>query len=38
MRARIVPAAADVYKNKEIVQKYQVTADTVRLWRNRWIE
>lgn len=38
MRARIVLAAADDYKNKEIVQKYQVTADTVRLWRNRWVE
>lgn len=38
MRARIVLAGADGYKNKEIVQKYQVTADTVRLWRNRWIE
>jgi transposase len=38
MRARIVLAAANGYKNKEIVRKYQVTADTVRLWRNRWVE
>jgi putative transposase len=38
LRARIVLAAADGHKNKEIVQKYQVTADTVRLWRNRWVE
>ncbi len=38
MRARLVLAAAAGYKNKEIVQKYQVTADTVRLWRNRWVE
>ena len=38
MRARIVLAAANSYKNNEIVQKYQVTADTVRLWRNRWVE
>jgi putative transposase len=38
MRARIVIAAADGLKNKEIVQKYQVTADTVRLWRNRWVK
>lgn len=38
LRARIVLAAADGQKNKEIVQKYQVTADTVRLWRNRWVK
>jgi len=38
LRARIILAAAAGYKNKEIVQKYQVTADTVRLWRNRWVE
>ena len=38
MRARIVLAAADGLKNKEIVAKYQVTADTVRLWRNRWVK
>lgn len=38
LRARIILAAADGQKNKEIVQKYQVTADTVRLWRNRWVE
>lgn len=38
LRARIVLAAADGLKNKEIVEKYQVTADTVRLWRNRWIK
>lgn len=34
----IVPAAADGLKNKEIVAKYAVTADTVRLWRNRWLK
>jgi putative transposase len=38
MRARIVLAAADGLKNKEIVAKYKVTADTVRLWRNRWVK
>jgi putative transposase len=38
LRARIVLAAANGQKNKEIVQKYQVTADTVRLWRNRWVK
>jgi len=37
LRARIILAAADGLKNKEIVQRYQVTADTVRLWRNRWV-
>lgn len=38
LRARIVLAAADGHKNKEIVAKYSVTADTVRLWRNRWVK
>ena len=38
LRARIVLAAAAGQKNKEIVEKYQVTADTVRLWRNRWVK
>ena len=38
LRARIVLAAADGQKNKEIVQKCQVTTDTVRLWRNRWVK
>jgi putative transposase len=36
LRARLVLAAAEGLKNTEIVEKYQVTADTVRLWRNRW--
>ncbi len=38
LRARIVLAAAGGLKNKEIVAKYSVTADTVRLWRNRWVK
>lgn len=38
LRARIVLSAADGAKNKEIVQKYHVTADTARLWRNRWVK
>lgn len=38
LRARIVLAAAEGLKNKEIVAKYGVTADTVRLWRNRWVK
>lgn len=38
VRARIVLAAAQGLKNKEIAQKYEVTLDTVRLWRNRWVK
>jgi len=38
MRARIVLAAARGQKNKEIAQTYQVTLDTVGLWRNRWVK
>ena len=38
LRARIVLAAAAGLKNKEIVAKYEITADTVRLWRNRWVK
>jgi putative transposase len=38
LRARIVLAAASGKKNKEIVEQYHITADTVRLWRNRWVD
>jgi putative transposase len=38
LRARIVLAAATGLKNRAIVEKYQVTADTARLWRNRWVD
>ena len=38
LRARIVLAAAHGQKNKEIAQAYNVTLDTVRLWRNRWVK
>ena len=38
LRARIVLAAAKGQKNKAIAQSYDVTLDTVRLWRNRWIK
>jgi putative transposase len=38
LRARIVLAAASKQKNKEIAQTYNVTLDTVRLWRNRWVK
>jgi putative transposase len=38
LRARIVLAAAQGLKNKEVAQTYNVTLDTVRLWRNRWVK
>ena len=38
LRARIVLAAANKQKNKEIAQTYDITLDTVRLWRNRWVK
>ncbi len=38
LRAKIVLAAADGLKYKEIVAKYAITADTTRLWRNRWVK
>lgn len=38
VRARIVLAAVQGLKNKEIAQKYDITLDTVRLWRNRWVK
>ena len=38
LRARIVLAAADGQKNKEIAMRYKITLDTVRLWRNRWVK
>jgi putative transposase len=38
LRARIVLAAAEGQKNKEIAQAYNVTLDTVRLWRNQWVK
>ncbi len=38
LRARIVLAAAGGLKNKEIAQVYNVTLDTVGLWRNRWVK
>lgn len=38
LRARIILAAADGQKNKEIAVTYKITLDTVRLWRNRWVK
>ncbi len=37
-RAKIVLAAANGQKNKEIAQTYHTTLDTVSLWRNRWVK
>jgi len=38
LRAKIVLAAACGLKNQEIAQTYNVTLDTARLWRNRWVQ
>jgi putative transposase len=38
LRARIVLKAADGQSNQAIATHYKVTLDTVRLWRNRWIQ
>ena len=37
LRARIVLAAADRQSNQGIATRYQVTLDTARLWRKRWL-
>jgi transposase len=37
LRARIVLAAAEGKNNKQIAQEFQVTLDTIRLWRGRWL-
>lgn len=37
LRARIVLAAADGLNNTEIARQLGVDADTVRLWRMRWL-
>ena len=36
LRGRIVLAAAEGQNNSQIARKFEVTLDTVRLWRNRW--
>ncbi len=38
LRARIVIAAADQQTNKAIAERYKVTLDTARLWRNPWVK
>jgi transposase len=37
LRARIVLAAADGHNNTQIARQQGVDADTVRLWRMRWL-
>ena len=37
LRARIVLASAEGTPSVQIAKKNQVTHDTVRLWRNRWV-
>jgi transposase len=37
LRARIVLAAADGHNNTQIARQLGVDADTVRLWRMRWL-
>jgi putative transposase len=36
-RARIVLAAAEGKRNAEIARELEISVDTVRLWRGRWI-
>jgi len=38
MRARIVLAAAEGKPSVQIAREEQVAHDTVRLWRNRWVQ
>lgn len=37
LRGRIVLGAAEGKSNAQIAREQQVTVDTVRLWRNRWL-
>ena len=37
LRARIVLAGAEGKNNSQIAKEFQVTLDTVRLWRKRWL-
>jgi len=38
IRGRIILLAADGKNNKEIVKKLNVSVDTARLWRQRWLD
>lgn len=37
LRSRIILAAAQRKNNSQIAREFQVTLDTVRLWRHRWL-
>jgi putative transposase len=38
LRARIILAASSGQSNTALAEKYEVTSDTVQLWRNRWVK
>lgn len=38
LRARIILTASSGQSNTGIAEKYEVTSDTVKLWRNRWVK
>lgn len=38
LRGRIVLAAADGKNHRQIAREFNVSVDTARLWRNRWLE
>jgi len=38
LRARIILTASSGQSNTAIAEKYEVTSDTVKLWRNRWVK
>jgi putative transposase len=38
LRARIILTASAGQSNTAIAQKYEITTDTVQLWRNRWVK
>jgi len=38
LRGRIVLAAASVQNNSQIARELKVDLDTVRLWRQRWLD
>ena len=37
MRSQIILAAAEGKNNSQIAKEFQITLDTVRLWRKRWL-
>ena len=38
LRARIILMASSGQSNTAIAEKYEVTSDTVKLWRDRWVK